>query len=95
MFGEGEYNIVLEKVSVTESYLGLKEEVRNCRESEDDYQHCVTQNYVQKVREKCQCLPLSMSLNKKVGIIYFIKSYLFLTLRVQFVIHGNFIALEM
>ena len=67
MFGGGEYNIVLEKVSVTESYLGLKEEVRNCQDSEEDYQHCVTQNYVQRVREKCQCLPLSISLNNKVG----------------------------
>ena len=66
MFGGGEYNIVLEKVSVTESYLGLKEEARNCRESEEDYQQCVSQNYVQSVTEKCQCLPLSMSLNKKV-----------------------------
>ena len=66
MFGEGEYNIVLENVNVTESYLGLKEEVRNCRESAEDYQQCVTQNYVRRVKEKCQCLPLSMSLNKKV-----------------------------
>ena len=69
MFGGGEYNIVLEKVSVTESYLGLKEEVRNCQDSEEDYQHCVTQNYVQRVREKCQCLPLSISLNNKVGTL--------------------------
>ena len=66
MFGGGEYNIVLERVSVTESYLGLKEEVRNCRESEEDYQQCVTKNYVQRVKDNCQCLPLSMSLNKKV-----------------------------
>ena len=66
MFGKGEYNIVLEKVGVTESYLGLKEDVRNCRESDEDYQHCVTQNYIQRVREKCQCLPLSMSSNKEV-----------------------------
>ncbi len=69
MFGGGEYNIVLEKVSVTESYLGLKEEVRNCRESEEDYQHCVTQNYVKRVQDECQCLPLSMSLDEKVGYL--------------------------
>ena len=66
MFGDGEYNIVLEKVSVTESYLGLKEEARNCKESEEDYQQCVTQNYVKRLKKQCQCLPLSMSLNKKV-----------------------------
>ena len=68
MFGEGEYNIVLENYIVTESYLGLKEQVRNCRESEEDYQHCVTQNYVQKMKDECQCLPLSMTLDKNVSI---------------------------
>ena len=73
MFGEGEYNIVLENVNVTESYLGLKEEVRNCRESEEDYQQCVTQNYVQRVKDECQCLPLSMSLDKNVSTILFLK----------------------
>ena len=73
MFGGGEYNIVLEKVSVTESYLGLKEEVRNCRESEEDYQQCVTQNYVRRVKDECQCLPLSMSLDKNVSTILFPK----------------------
>ena len=73
MFGEGEYNIVLENVNVTESYLGLKEEVRNCRESEEDYQQCVTQNYVQRVKDKCHCLPLSMSLDKNVSTILFLK----------------------
>ena len=73
MFGGGEYNIVLEKVSVTESYLGLKEEVRNCRESEEDYQQCVTQNYVRRVKDECQCLPLSMSLDKNVSTILFLK----------------------
>ena len=73
MFGEGEYNIVLENYIVTESYLGLKEQVRNCRESEEDYQHCVTQNYVQKMKDECQCLPLSMTLDKNVSIILFFK----------------------
>ena len=73
MFGEGEYNIVLENYIVTESYLGLKEQVRNCRESEEDYQHCVTQNYVQKMKDECQCLPLSMTLDKNVSIILFLK----------------------
>ena len=95
MFGGGEYNIVLEKVSVTESYLGLKEEVRNCQDSEEDYQHCVTQNYVQRVREKCQCLPLSISLNKKVGTLSLLENNTSISLRVQFVIHGNLIVLEM
>ena len=95
MFGGGEYNIVLEKVSVTESYLGLKEEVRNCQDSEEDYQHCVTQNYVQRVREKCQCLPLSISLNNKVGTLSLLENNTSISLRVQFVIHGNLIVLEM
>ena len=68
MFGGGEYNIVFEKVSVTD--LGLKKDVRNCQETEEDYQQCVTKIYVQRLREKCQCLPLSMSLDKKVGPIH-------------------------
>ena len=80
MFGGGEYNIVFEKVSVTDSYLGLKKDVRNCQESEEDYQHCVTQTYVQRLRENCQCLPLSMSLDKKVGPIQIHTSrYVFLS----------------
>ena len=46
MFGGGEYNIVFEKVGVTDSYLGLKKDVLNCQESEEDYQHCVTQIHI-------------------------------------------------
>ena len=68
MIGEGEYNLVFEKVSVTQSYLGLSEDIRQCRDSEEDYQSCVTKNYVQKIKEHCNCLPLGMSLDKKVGI---------------------------
>ena len=68
MIGEGEYNIVFEKVSVTESYLGLSEDVRHCRDSEEDYQSCVTKNYVKKITDNCNCLPLGMSLDQKVGI---------------------------
>ena len=68
MIGEGEYNIVVEKVGVTESYLGLSEEVRNCRDSEEDYQSCVTENFVQRVKEKCKCLPLGMSIDEEVAI---------------------------
>ena len=66
MIGEGEYNIVVEKVDVTESYLGLSEEVRNCQNTEEDYQSCVTENFVQRVKEKCKCLPLGMSIDEEV-----------------------------
>ena len=68
MIGEGEYNIVVEKVSVTESYLGLSEKVRNCQNSDKDYQSCVTENFVQRVKEKCKCLPLGMSIDGEVAI---------------------------
>ena len=66
MIGEGEYNLVFEKVSVTESYLGLSEDVRHCQDSEEDYQSCVTKNYVQKITNNCNCLPLGISLDQKV-----------------------------
>ena len=75
MFGEGEYNIVFEKVSVTDSYLGLKKDVRNCQESVHDYQHCVTKIYVQRLKEKCQCLPLSMSMDDKVVLYAYFYIY--------------------
>ena len=60
------YNLnVLSEVTVTESFLSLKDNVKNCqeRESLDD---CITHNYLTSLKEICGCLPLKLGLHKEV-----------------------------
>ena len=59
--GEGEYNLnILNQIDVTESFLGLPEEVRNCQNVES-FVNCTTRHYLQNMKEKCGCLPLALA----------------------------------
>ena len=59
--GEGEYNLnILNQIDVTQSFLGLPEEVRNCQNAES-YVNCTTRHYLEKLKEKCGCLPLALA----------------------------------
>ena len=59
--GEGEYNLnILNQIEVTESFLGLPEEVRSCQNVES-YINCTTRHLLQNMREKCGCLPLALT----------------------------------
>ena len=58
--GEGFYNLnVVKEERVTESFLGLDEEVRGCQnhESQED---CQTRFFIKTALEKCECLPFNI-----------------------------------
>ena len=63
MFGEGGYNLAeLREIRVTESYLGLDQDVRNCQ-NDEPYMNCTTRQYVDTILKDCGCLPLNMKLS--------------------------------
>ena len=43
-------------MSVTEEYLGLDEDVRNCQMKED-FENCTTRQYLNAVQKLCNCVP--------------------------------------
>ena len=60
LIGEGEYNInVMTETKVTESFLGLDQDVRECQNDETLYD-CTTRNHVNSMLEQCGCLPINM-----------------------------------
>ena len=66
LVGEGQYNLnSLKEISVTDSFLGLDKSTRNCQTIES-FNECKTRLQLEKIREKCRCLPLSINLSDKV-----------------------------
>ena len=66
--GEGEYNLnVLTEIEVTESYLGMNEEDRNCQDVEPFY-NCTSRQYRDTILAQCGCLPLSMNLSNDIKV---------------------------
>ena len=60
------YNLnVLSEVSVTDSFLSLDEDVRNCQERES-YVDCITNYYLTNLKKMCGCLPLKLGLEEEV-----------------------------
>ena len=60
LHGEGEFNLnILKEVVVTDSFMGLDADVRECQ-NEEHYDDCTTRNYIDDMRQKCGCLPLSI-----------------------------------
>ena len=68
IFGEGQYNLLsLKEVVVTDSFMGLNTNERNCQDIET-IDECKTRLNVENFRHQCGCLPLSLKLSEKVGI---------------------------
>ena len=66
LFGEGQYNLLsLKEISVTDSFLGLDREIINCQNIEA-YDECRTRHYVDKLRQECGCLPITLRLSEMV-----------------------------
>ena len=64
---EGQYNFLsLKEIVVTESFMGLNRETKNCQNVEA-YDKCKTQSYIQDLRQECGCLPLALRLSEKVN----------------------------
>ena len=59
--GEGQYNLnILQTIEATNSFLGLDQDVRNCQNVES-FDNCTTTNYLDTIKTKCKCLPLSIN----------------------------------
>ena len=64
--GEGDYNLnSIKYEEVTEAFLGLDQDVRGCQ-NEEHYDECTTRQYIENMRRKCGCLPLSIALSDQV-----------------------------
>ena len=59
---ENEYNFnVVKEISATSSFLSMDRDVSKCQDDET-FDECVTEKYVNALKDKCKCLPLSLSL---------------------------------
>ena len=65
LIGEGEYNLNdLKEIRVTDSYLGLDQDVRQCQ-NEEPMKNCTTRHHLKSMLDKCGCLPFNIKhLNK-------------------------------
>ena len=69
--GEGDYNLnSIKYEEVTESFLGLNQAVRGCQ-NEEQYDECTTRHYIENMKDKCGCLPLSIALSDQVSVSFF------------------------
>ena len=69
LIGEGEYNLnVLTEIKVTESYLSLDQNVRECQ-NEEPFYNCTTRKYFDTILRECGCLPLHIRLSNKVNCL--------------------------
>ena len=72
MVGEGEYNLnVLNKIEVTEAYLGLPQIVKECQDQEPFY-NCTTNHYHDTIMKVCGCLPFNIRFSDKASNKYFV-----------------------
>ena len=64
LIGEGEYNLDdLKEIRVTESYLGLDQDKRECQNKESFY-NCTSRLFKKTFIEKCGCLPINLQTEK-------------------------------
>ena len=57
LHGEGSYAISdVKEIKVTEEYLGLSEDVKECQ-TKEPYQNCTTRQFLQNAIGKCNCIP--------------------------------------
>ena len=72
LIGEGEYNLnALKEIRVTESYLGLDQDTRDCQH-EEPYDNCTTRHYLDALLEVCGCLPLTVRSSKFHKVYFYI-----------------------
>ena len=61
---------VVKEVTVTEDYLGLDEDTRNCQNIET-FEECSTKQYFNAVKMECKCLPYGLKHNNNQASIVF------------------------
>ena len=58
--GEGEFDLnIIKQVDVTDSFMGLPQEERNCQNKEN-FLDCTTRHHLENVLANCGCLPMSI-----------------------------------
>ena len=63
MIGEGEYNLNnLKEIEVTDSYLGLDQDVRGCQ-NDEPLHNCTTRQYLDTLLKECGCTPFTIRLS--------------------------------
>ena len=63
---ENEYNLnVVKEISATESFLSMERDVSKCQDDET-FDECATKKYINDLKDKCNCLPLSLRLLDRV-----------------------------
>ena len=73
LIGEGEYNLnALKEIRVTDSYLGLDQDVRQCHIGES-LKTCTTRQYLNTLIWECGCLPFNIRLFHKVHLFVNVK----------------------
>ena len=55
----------MKEIFVTESFLGLDRDTRNCQNTETN-EKCKTRVHLENLKQKCGCLPLSLRLSMEV-----------------------------
>ena len=56
---------VLKEILVTDSYLGLKQDIKNCQ-NEEPLLNCTTKKHIDAYLNSCGCIPMNIRLNEKV-----------------------------
>ena len=65
LVGEGEYNLnVVKEIAVTDSYMGLDQDVRGCQNKEP-YDDCTTKIYIDTIIGECGCLPFNIRVSNQ------------------------------
>ena len=60
------YNLnSITKVDVTDEFLSMEENARQCHYRKT-YGDCLTDKYLNKLKENCKCLPFKLGFEKKV-----------------------------
>ena len=68
---ENEYNLnVVKEISATDSFLSMDRDVSKCQDDET-FDECATKKHINHLKDKCKCLPLSLSLMDEVELMIF------------------------
>ena len=63
---ENEYNFnVIKEIRASESFLSMDAHVRKCQ-NDETFGECLTKNYINNLKKKCNCLPFNIRLTDKV-----------------------------
>ena len=57
---------VVKEITVTPAFLDIGEETRDCQ-NETTYEICTTEEYLEMLIKTCNCLPLSIIIDKNVS----------------------------